>query len=67
MDNYLVKLSAYLASKLSRELEISIAESMNIVIGSSLYRMLTDQKHHHYRMSLEEAYERLMDEAVQQQ
>jgi hypothetical protein len=66
MDNYLVRLSAYLASRLSQELGTDVAESMNMVIGSDLYRMLTDQKHHHYRMSLEEAYERLLEETGQQ-
>jgi hypothetical protein len=65
MDNYLVRLSAHLASRLSQELGTDVAESMNMVIGSNLYRMLTDQKHHHYRMSLEEAYERLTDEVAQ--
>jgi hypothetical protein len=65
IDNYLVRLSAYLASRLSQELGTSVAESMSIVIGSDLYRMLTDQRHHHYRMSLEEAYERLTDEVAQ--
>jgi hypothetical protein len=62
MDNYIAKLSAHLASELSQELGISIAESMNIFISSDLYRMLTDKNHHHYRMSLEEVYERLRGE-----
>jgi hypothetical protein len=65
MDNYLVRLSAHLASRLSQELGTSVAESMNMIIGSDLYRMLTDPKRHHYRMSLEEAYERLTDEVTQ--
>jgi hypothetical protein len=64
MDNYIARLSAYLASRLSQELGTGVAESMGMVVGSDLYRMLTDRRHHHYRMSLEETYERLRGEVA---